>query len=216
LTYIAPVFDLANHFADGRITTQKLLSSTHEQLLELLLPVRGIGPWTVEMFSLFSLRNPDILPVGDLGVQRGLARWALAAHSPKDAVTLSVDDEGAADVGAGQIVTIGSAATTTEPDAASLLPAPGTPKQTTTELPMIPETPAVSRTLAALAAAPSAASFLPTPITPSITRVLAAGPQMLDGNEGNEGEAVEAPFELPAGLTVSTLRSRLGGKVKVK
>lgn len=36
--------------------------------------------WTVDMFLMFSLRRPDILAVGDLGVQKGLLRWALAAH----------------------------------------------------------------------------------------------------------------------------------------
>lgn len=39
-----------------------------------------MNKWTVDMFLMFSLRRPDVLPVGDLGVQKGLLRWFLAAH----------------------------------------------------------------------------------------------------------------------------------------
>jgi DNA-3-methyladenine glycosylase II len=38
--------------------------------MKLLTAVRGIGPWTVHMFSLFHLGHTDVLPVGDLGVQK--------------------------------------------------------------------------------------------------------------------------------------------------
>ncbi|KAF9452379.1 DNA glycosylase [Macrolepiota fuliginosa MF-IS2] len=81
--------DLAKRFADGRLSTRKILSANDEELAEMLIEVRGIGRWTVDMFAIFSLRRPDILPVGDLGVQRGLAWWFLALHSPSDPFSIS-------------------------------------------------------------------------------------------------------------------------------
>lgn len=41
-----------------------------EALLSTLTAVRGVGPWTVDMFSMFHLGRPDVLPVGDLGVRK--------------------------------------------------------------------------------------------------------------------------------------------------
>ncbi|KAF8345818.1 DNA glycosylase [Amanita rubescens] len=75
------VKDLASRFVDGRLSVLKLADASDEDLARMLLEVRGIGKWTVDMFSIFSMRRPDILPVGDLGVQRGLLRWCLLQHS---------------------------------------------------------------------------------------------------------------------------------------
>ncbi|PPQ98612.1 hypothetical protein CVT24_003945 [Panaeolus cyanescens] len=83
------VQDLAARFADGRLSTSKLLQATDEELSEMLIQVRGIGKWTVDMFAIFSLRRPDILPVGDLGVQRGVLRWMLSLHSNKHSYSIS-------------------------------------------------------------------------------------------------------------------------------
>ncbi|KDR75915.1 hypothetical protein GALMADRAFT_140495 [Galerina marginata CBS 339.88] len=88
------VQDLAARFADGRLSTQKLLEADDEELAKMLIEVRGIGRWTVDMFAIFSLRRPDILPVGDLGVQRGLVRWFLSLHSPVHSYSLSPEKVG--------------------------------------------------------------------------------------------------------------------------
>ena len=44
------------------------------EVMEKLLPVKGIGPWTAEMFLIFSLGRLDVLPVGDLGLRTRAAR----------------------------------------------------------------------------------------------------------------------------------------------
>lgn len=41
-----------------------------ESLRKALIRVKGVGPWTVDMFSMFHLGRPDVLPVGDLGVKK--------------------------------------------------------------------------------------------------------------------------------------------------
>ncbi|KAI9017464.1 DNA glycosylase [Gaertneriomyces semiglobifer] len=64
---------LADRFIDGTITNEKLLSMPDEELSQLLCSIKGIGPWTVDMFLMFDLKRPNILPVGDLGVRKGMA-----------------------------------------------------------------------------------------------------------------------------------------------
>ncbi|HEY2585401.1 MAG TPA: DNA-3-methyladenine glycosylase [Tepidisphaeraceae bacterium] len=64
--------DLAQHFVDGRIPTRKLLRMEDEEIIEALIAVKGIGRWTAEMFLMFVLNRPDVLPVDDLGLREGV------------------------------------------------------------------------------------------------------------------------------------------------
>lgn len=66
------VEDLARHFVDGRIPTRRLSSMDDQAVIETLVNVKGIGRWTAEMFLIFVLNRPDILPVDDLGLQDGV------------------------------------------------------------------------------------------------------------------------------------------------
>ena len=68
----AALLDLAAHFADGRVRPAHLRRAAEEDVRAALLPVRGIGPWSVDMFLIFGLVRPDVLPVGDLGVRKGM------------------------------------------------------------------------------------------------------------------------------------------------
>jgi DNA-3-methyladenine glycosylase II len=67
--YIA---DLAQHFADGRIHVHRWPEMADEEIIAELVEVRGIGRWTAEMFLIFSLLRPDVYPLDDLGLQKGL------------------------------------------------------------------------------------------------------------------------------------------------
>ena len=64
--------DLAQKTIDGIVPTlaeaEKL---SDEELVQRLVSVRGIGAWTVEMFLIFRLARPDVLPIHDLGVKKG-------------------------------------------------------------------------------------------------------------------------------------------------
>ncbi|KAI1317456.1 hypothetical protein EDD11_008393 [Mortierella claussenii] len=71
------VQDLARHFAEGKITftdRAMLQSMSDEEVASQLLCVRGIGPWTVDMFMMDSLERLDVLPTLDLGVRRGMEK----------------------------------------------------------------------------------------------------------------------------------------------
>ena len=64
--------DLATKFADGTIREKDLNRMSTEDITEHLVQVKGIGVWTVHMFLIFTLGRLDVLPVGDLGVRKGM------------------------------------------------------------------------------------------------------------------------------------------------
>jgi 3-methyladenine DNA glycosylase/8-oxoguanine DNA glycosylase len=67
--------DLAQKTIEGIVPSfEEALKLSDEELVERLVSVRGIGAWTVEMFLIFRLGRPDVLPIHDLGVKKG---WAI-------------------------------------------------------------------------------------------------------------------------------------------
>ena len=71
---VAYVKDLANRFAAGEVRPRRWSRMDDEAIIEELVAVKGIGRWTVEMFLMFHLMRPNVLPVGDLGLQRAMER----------------------------------------------------------------------------------------------------------------------------------------------
>ena len=69
---IASVRDLATRVTDGSLALDALDGLDDTQVVDALTAVRGIGQWSAEMFLIFRLGRPDILPVGDVGVQRAM------------------------------------------------------------------------------------------------------------------------------------------------
>jgi DNA-3-methyladenine glycosylase II len=66
------IIDLAQRFADGHVHVHKWPAMSDEEVIEDLTQVRGIGRWTAEMFLMFNLLRPDVFPLDDLGLQKGL------------------------------------------------------------------------------------------------------------------------------------------------
>jgi DNA-3-methyladenine glycosylase II len=64
--------DLSARFAGGTIDVARWHAMDDEALIVDLTQVKGIGRWTAEMFLIFYLTRPDVLPLGDLGLQRAL------------------------------------------------------------------------------------------------------------------------------------------------
>jgi DNA-3-methyladenine glycosylase II len=72
------LLDLAARVKDGRLPLDQLPEMSDEEATARLVEVRGIGVWTAEMYLIFSLGRPDVLPVGDLGLRAGVQeRYAL-------------------------------------------------------------------------------------------------------------------------------------------
>jgi DNA-3-methyladenine glycosylase II len=81
---IAAVKDLAQKTIDGVVPTlAEAQQLSDEELVERLISVRGVGAWTVEMFLIFRLGRPDVLPIHDYGVQKGFALTYCKKAIPK-------------------------------------------------------------------------------------------------------------------------------------
>ena len=79
---LAAIIDLAAKFVDGTVPTDDLDELDDAEIVARLVTVRGVGPWTAEMFLLFQLRRPDVWPVDDLGIRNGWARIHEMAAPP--------------------------------------------------------------------------------------------------------------------------------------
>jgi DNA-3-methyladenine glycosylase II len=66
--------DLALHFADKRVRVNDWPSMDDEAIIAELVAIRGIGRWTAEMFLIFHLMRPNVLPLDDIGLQNGISR----------------------------------------------------------------------------------------------------------------------------------------------
>jgi len=75
--------DLSEKFASGELSEGEFTSLDDEEVIHRTTSVKGIGRWTAEMFLIFSLGRPDVLPVDDLGVRRGFQIAYGLAELPK-------------------------------------------------------------------------------------------------------------------------------------
>ncbi|MGE3804294.1 MAG: DNA-3-methyladenine glycosylase, partial [Gemmataceae bacterium] len=80
--------DLAEKVHNKTVPLARLQELDDEEVIARLIPVRGIGRWTAEMFLIFSLGRLDVLPVADLGLRAGLQRhYGLADLPDKEELT---------------------------------------------------------------------------------------------------------------------------------
>ena len=63
--------EIANAFSENEIIPEDIPKMNDEEIRNLLIKIKGVGPWTVDMFLMFTLNRPDIFPVSDLGIQKG-------------------------------------------------------------------------------------------------------------------------------------------------
>lgn len=81
---VLAIRDIAEKAASGVVPTRAAARRlTDEELVERLVPLRGVGRWTVEMLLIFTLGRPDVLPVDDFGVREGYRLAAGLAEQPK-------------------------------------------------------------------------------------------------------------------------------------
>ena len=84
---VASIRSLAEHFASGELGSEQFDSWADEEIIVHLTRVRGVGRWTAEMFLMFHLRRPDVLPVNDVGINRAIMRlYGLEAMPQPDDV----------------------------------------------------------------------------------------------------------------------------------
>ena len=66
--------DLCSRVTDGSLTLERVNELPDEDVIQSLTQVKGIGRWTAEMFLMFRLHRPDVLPVDDLGILKAVQR----------------------------------------------------------------------------------------------------------------------------------------------
>eukprot|EP00980_Cylindrotheca_fusiformis_P027198 scaffold19324_cov152-Cylindrotheca_fusiformis.AAC.13 len=66
---------LAKAYHDGDLSEEFFYSAPVPETREALLKIKGIGPWTCDMFLMFVMEHADVLPIGDLGVRNGMAKF---------------------------------------------------------------------------------------------------------------------------------------------
>ena len=71
---VSYVKDLARRFHEGEVKPRRWSRMDDEAIIEELVAVKGIGRWTVEMFLIFHMQRPNVLPVDDLGLRRAMER----------------------------------------------------------------------------------------------------------------------------------------------
>ena len=74
--------DLAAHFAYRRVDPMSLAGMSDEDVVVCLTDIRGIGRWTAEMFLIFNLLRPDVLPLDDLGLLKAIGQHYLSGCTP--------------------------------------------------------------------------------------------------------------------------------------
>jgi len=81
---VAAIRDIAEKSVGGLVPTRKVAARMGDEvLIERLVQIRGVGRWTVEMFLIFTLGRPDVLPVDDFGVREGFRVSAGLDEQPK-------------------------------------------------------------------------------------------------------------------------------------
>ena len=64
--------DLADRATDGRLDLSSLHQKSDDEVIEAIVAVKGFGRWSAQMFLMFCLHRPDVLPTGDLGIVKGM------------------------------------------------------------------------------------------------------------------------------------------------
>lgn len=75
--------DLATRVASGELPVHSLHELSDEEVIDAIVKVKGLGRWSAEMFLMFRLRRPDVLPVDDLGIVTAIQRLYGLRKKPK-------------------------------------------------------------------------------------------------------------------------------------
>jgi DNA-3-methyladenine glycosylase II len=84
--------DLCTRIADGRLVLEELDVLDDELVIDRLTAVKGFGRWTAEMFLMFRLNRPDVLPVGDLGIGNAIRRLYKLRNRPDPKRILTIGE----------------------------------------------------------------------------------------------------------------------------
>jgi DNA-3-methyladenine glycosylase II len=84
--------DLGAKVASGELPIDSLHQLTDEDVVQAIIKVKGLGRWSAEMFLMFRLRRPDVLPVGDLGIVTAMQRLYRLRKKPTPARMIKIGE----------------------------------------------------------------------------------------------------------------------------
>jgi DNA-3-methyladenine glycosylase II len=90
---IASLTDLAERVARREIQFHKLGTLEDEEIIALLSQVRGVGVWTVQMFLIFALQRPNIMPLADFGIRNAVRKAYNLSELPKPAELAALSEK---------------------------------------------------------------------------------------------------------------------------
>ena len=74
--------NIAHAFLDNPDTYERLEEMDNQDIIDTLITIKGVGPWTAQMFLMFTLNRTDVFPVTDLGVQKGFQHYYKLSEMP--------------------------------------------------------------------------------------------------------------------------------------
>jgi len=74
--------NISEAFLDGTVDHAHLDSLSDNEIMAQLVSIKGVGPWTAQMFLMFTLNRPDVFPTRDLGVRKGFQQYFKMAELP--------------------------------------------------------------------------------------------------------------------------------------
>ena len=74
--------NIAHAFLDNPDTYESLEKMDNQDIIDTLITIKGVGPWTAQMFLMFTLNRTDVFPVTDLGVQKGFQHYYKLSEMP--------------------------------------------------------------------------------------------------------------------------------------
>jgi DNA-3-methyladenine glycosylase II len=89
---VAYLRSLAEHVESGELELERLTQLSDDEVSAQLTAVKGLGQWTADMFLIFHLGRPDVLPVGDLGIRRAVERAYALPELPDAARLLEIGE----------------------------------------------------------------------------------------------------------------------------
>ena len=86
------VRDLARRVEDGSLRLEAFDAMTDDEVIDALTEVKGIGRWTAEMFLMFRLHRPDVLPIGDIGIVNAIKKQYRLRKTPTPARLMRIGE----------------------------------------------------------------------------------------------------------------------------